>query len=518
VLEETEGTLDDDVLKDGTRRDVDGLALGGHDDDGALADDATAEVDGTGDGEVVKLEDLGDGGNAGLEGRDLLEVVAELDERGGAEAVGVHHKLAVAEGVEVRLDQHEVRAGLDGQEATTRDVDTVSVAEVADGSADSGLELNDGDIGLTLLVGGDALAVGNNLHAELVVLDDTLNGAQVHPDVVGVEVLELLDRLELVNVLLRDLSDLEEAGLALVVDDGATLDISLGLVGKLHDVLRAGLDHVLEDVKVNDGAEVVGVGKEDNLNTALEELVESARVDERLEDVTVTGRVPVGDLRVGALGRGKEGVLKHTGELGLVEGQDVDVVSLVLLDDVGSVLVGVEGVHEHEGDVDVVGAVEELDLTDGEVEERHAVADLDDRLGTDAAHGGTETTVELQDGELAEELHRLAVAEAVVVDNLLGLGRGDALPVNLVTLGLVVKVAAEQGEEVVHLSLETGLLVLVGDAVGEVVQGIAHLGSGNRGGGVLEGLVVAGLSQHFGCVERWCIGPLAAELDSGSRR
>jgi hypothetical protein len=59
--------------------------------------------------------------------------------------------------------------------------------------------------------------------------------------------------------------------------------------------------------------------------------------------------------------------------LGLVEGEDVDVVTLVLLDDVGRVLVGVEGVHEHEGDVDVVRAVEELDLTDGQVEEGHDV-------------------------------------------------------------------------------------------------------------------------------------------------
>jgi hypothetical protein len=56
--------------------------------------------------------------------------------------------------------------------------------------------------------------------------------------------------------------------------------------------------------------------------------------------------------------------------LGLVEGEDVNVVTLVLLDDVCRVLVGVEGVHQDEGDVDVVGAVEELDLTDGQVEVR----------------------------------------------------------------------------------------------------------------------------------------------------
>jgi hypothetical protein len=60
VLEETEGTLDDDIPKDAWR-DVDGLALSGHDDDCALANDATAKVDSTSDGQVVQLEDLGDG-------------------------------------------------------------------------------------------------------------------------------------------------------------------------------------------------------------------------------------------------------------------------------------------------------------------------------------------------------------------------------------------------------------------------------------------------------------------------
>jgi len=490
VLEETEGTLDNDVLEDGSGRNVNGLALGSDNDDGTLADNPAAKVDSTSDGEVVKLQDLGDGGNAGLEGGDLLEVVTELDERSRAEAVGVHHELTVAESVEVRLDKHEVRAGLDGQETATGHVDTVGVVEVTDGGTDGGLELDDADIGLALLVGGDALSVGNDLHGELVALDDALDGAEVHPDVVGVEVLELLDGLELVDVLLGDLGDLKKTGLALVVNDGATLDVSLGLVGKLHDVLGARLNHVLENVEVNDSAEVVSVGEEDNLNTTLEELVEDARVVERLKDVTVSGRVPVGDLRVGVLGSGEEGVLKNTGELGLVEGEDVDVVALVFLDDVGGVLVGVEGVHQDEGHVDIVGAVEVLDLADGEIEEGHAIADLNDGFGTNTAHGGTKTTVQLEDSELVEELNRLGVTKAVVVDDLLGLGRGDLLPVNLVALGLVVQVAAEESEEVVHLGLETGLLALVGDGVSEDIEGVAHLRRGNRGGGVLECLFI----------------------------
>jgi hypothetical protein len=52
-------------------------------------------------------------------------------------------------------------------------------------------------------------------------------------------------------------------------------------------------------------------------------------------------------------------------------------VSLVLLDDVCGVLVSVEGVHQDEGDVDVVGAVEELDLTDGQAEEGEEKEDVE---------------------------------------------------------------------------------------------------------------------------------------------
>jgi len=454
VLEKSQATLDDNVLEDGTRGNVDGLTLAGNDDDGTLAGDATAEVDGTSDGQVVELENLGDAGNAALEARDLLEVTTELDEGSGTEAVGVHDELTVLEGVEIRLDQHQVGAGLDGEETTAGDVDTVCVVEVTDGGTDGGLELDDADIGLALLVGGDRLAVGNDLHGELVVLDNALDGAEVHPDVVGVEVLELLDRLELVDVLLGNLCDFEKTGLALVVNDGTTLDISLGLVGQLHDVLSLGVNHVLEDLEVDDSAEVVSVGKEDNLNTTLDELVEDTRVVERLENVTVTGRVPVGDLRVGRLGGGEERVLEDTGVSGLVEGHDIDVVTLVLLDDVGGVGVGVERVHQDEGNVDAVGAVEVLDLSDRKVEERHTVTNLNDRLGANTAHGGTETTVELEDSELVQEVDRLLLGQVLVGNDLLGLGGSNAGPLDLVALGLVVEVSAEESKEVVHLSLE----------------------------------------------------------------
>lgn len=298
VLQQTQATLNDDVFEDRSRGNVNGASLGRHDDDCALERHAAAQVDSTGDGQVVKLQHLGDGGNVLLEVGHLLEVAAQLDQRGVAESGGAHLELTVLEGVQVRLDQHQVGASLDGQESPTGNVDTVGVVEVADGGTDGSLELEDGNVRLALLVTGNGLAVGDNLHSQLVVLHDTLDGAEVQPDVVGVEVLELLDGLELVDVLLGHLGDFKQADGSLVVNDGTTLDVGLGLVGQLHDVLGLGLNHVLEDAQVNDGAQVVDVGQEDDLDAALQQLVEDARVVQGLENVTVSGRVPLGDGRV----------------------------------------------------------------------------------------------------------------------------------------------------------------------------------------------------------------------------
>jgi len=222
MLQQTQAALHHHILQDRARRDVDGRALGSHDDNRALELHATAKIDTTGDGEVVELDHLGDGRDTRLEARHLLEVVAELDERCWTEAVGIHDELAVLDGVEIRLDEHEVGAGLDGQEAATGHVHAVSVAKVVDGGTDGRLELDDADVCLALLIGWDALGIRDDLHAQLVVLHDALDGAQVHPDVVGVEVLELLDALELVDVLLRYLGDYDIDGRGVLLKQGTS--------------------------------------------------------------------------------------------------------------------------------------------------------------------------------------------------------------------------------------------------------------------------------------------------------
>jgi hypothetical protein len=57
VLKETEGTLDNDVLKDRSGRNVNGLALGSDNDDGTLADNAATKVDST---KILGMEGMRD--------------------------------------------------------------------------------------------------------------------------------------------------------------------------------------------------------------------------------------------------------------------------------------------------------------------------------------------------------------------------------------------------------------------------------------------------------------------------
>ena len=186
--------------------------------------------------------------------------------------------------------------------------------------------------------------------------------------------LELSGGAELVEVVLGDLSNFEQSDLSVVVDDGTTLDVGLGLVSDLHDVLGLRVDHGLHDVQVDDRTEVINVGNEDVLLSGGDEFVEETRVPtvrdillvrsghsrQGVKDVSVTWWVPVGLFRVGLSGTWEERLLVDSWVSGLLKGEDVDVVVLVFLNDSGSVFVGVERVHEDERNVNVVFGVEVL--------------------------------------------------------------------------------------------------------------------------------------------------------------
>lgn len=428
VLEKPQATLDNNVLKDRPRRHVNGAALVGNDNDGTLKSHVAAKVDGTGDSKMVEFKNPRNAGNTALEVRDLLVVRAELDKRSRSEASRVNGQFTVLQRIEVGLDKNKVGASLDGQEALARNIDTVGILEVPNSGTDSSLELKDTDVRLTL-ADGDGLGVGNNLELKLAALDNTLDSLQVEPNVVGVEVLELLNGLELLNMFLGNLSNFEKPDSALVVNDGTTLDISLGLVGQLHNVLGISVDHVLEDVEIDDCTKIVNVGEEEVLNSTLEEVVKSARVVQGLEHVTVSGRIPVGDGRFVALGNREERILVDTGIPRLVESDNVDIVTLVLLDNVLRIVVGVERVHKNEWYAHVVLLIKVLNLTDGQVQEGHAIPDFDHGLGTDTSHRSTETTIELEDGKLVKNLWVFGLGKIVVCNDLGGVWWGNTVPI-----------------------------------------------------------------------------------------
>ena len=128
--------------------------------------------------------------------------------------------------------------------------------------------------------------------------------------------------------------------------------------------------------------QIIRVGDKEVFLSLGNELVEDTRVEEGIVKITVTRGVPVLLVVIGALWTGKEGVFEDTGIAGLIEGGNTELLVCILFDDAEGVLMGIEGGHENERDVDAVGGVEMLDLTDGEIKEGHVVLDFEGTLCT----------------------------------------------------------------------------------------------------------------------------------------
>lgn len=90
--------------------------------------------------------------------------------------------------------------------------------------------------------------------------------------------LELPGRTELVQVVLGNLSNLQKPCLSIVIDNGTTLDIGLGLVSDLHDVLGLRVNHGLHNVEVDNSTQIVDVGNENVFLAGGNEFLKKTRV------------------------------------------------------------------------------------------------------------------------------------------------------------------------------------------------------------------------------------------------
>jgi hypothetical protein len=194
--------------------------------------------------------------------------------------------------------------------------------------------------------------------------------------------LTYLTRLEVFEMLRWNLSYLKEADATIIVNEGTTLDIGLGLVRDLHQELRTRVNHVLKDLVIDYGTKIVRVGDEEVLLAVRDKLIKNTRVKKGVVEIAVPGRVPVLLVVVRGARAGEESLLEDTRVARLVESRDPQLLVRVLLDNAKRVVVGVEGGHEHEWHIDLARGIEVLDLTHGQVEEGHVVLDLKGRLGT----------------------------------------------------------------------------------------------------------------------------------------
>lgn len=201
-----------------------------------------------------------------------------------------------------------------------------------------------------------------------------------------------------------------------------------------------------------------------------------------IEQVTVTRGVPVLLVIVDVLGARQECLLEDTGVSRLVEGGDTKLLVGILLDDAKGIVVGVERGHEDKGNIDAVGGVEMLDLSDGQVEEGHVVLDLESTLRSSHTHGGSETTIDLQDSKLVEVLGVCWRGESGIGNDLVFSRRLDAFPITkigavritigyvdakissqLYTLGAFREITSEEVEEGLHLGVECLRGSMLGD-------------------------------------------------------
>ena len=105
-------------------------------------------------------------------------------------------------------------------------------------------------------------------------------------------------------------------------------------------------------------------------------------MEQCVEEVTVTGRVPILLVVFGALGAWEQALLVEARVARLIEGGDPDLLIGVLLYDAKSVLMRVERSHQDKRDIGALSCVEVFNLAHSKIEEGHIIFNLERALRT----------------------------------------------------------------------------------------------------------------------------------------
>ena len=254
-----------------------------HNDDSPLKDNILAKVNIASHRQMIKFNDVRGRGKARQVLGNLFEMVSKFDNGNRRKlALRIQNQLTMRQGVQVRLDQEQVRARLYWQEARPRYIDAMSIGKVFDGCPDGSFQLDDFSARLF-----NHLVIDNDFQIEGSRFKDSLDGASGDPNVVGIENFEFLDGSEIGLVGRGNLGNFQELNFPVVINDGATFDVSLGLVRNFHDEFGVAVNQVLQDVQVNSGAEIVNIRNKQVFNPFIDQIIKQSRIVERFENITV---------------------------------------------------------------------------------------------------------------------------------------------------------------------------------------------------------------------------------------
>ena len=108
MLENSQTTLQHDILQDGSRRYINRTAFTGHNNDRTLQSHTSSKIDSAGNGQMIEFKYPRYARDSLFKIAELFEIRTQLDQRSGSKSIGIKIQLTMFQAVQIRLDQHQI--------------------------------------------------------------------------------------------------------------------------------------------------------------------------------------------------------------------------------------------------------------------------------------------------------------------------------------------------------------------------------------------------------------------------